>query len=122
AAGFLIDSTSKSYSHQVVVTPNFNSADYLYQKVSLLNSKLVERDTAFLKSIGVHDPKNLTGIKVKPIIDVYRFVSENEDNFKMLALLGENADISKVVEEHPTSKNYRYHAITLTSKRKVNYA
>jgi hypothetical protein len=38
--GFYLDKTSKSYDHQVIVTPNFGSNEYLYSKVNLINSKI----------------------------------------------------------------------------------
>jgi hypothetical protein len=43
----------KVYDHELIVQPNFGSTDYLYSKVELLASKINERDTVFLKSIGI---------------------------------------------------------------------
>jgi lipoprotein signal peptidase len=45
--GYFLDKNFKSYDHQIMVMPNFESTDYLYSKVALLNSK--EGDTIFLK-------------------------------------------------------------------------
>jgi hypothetical protein len=43
---FYLDKTQKKFDHQIIVTPNFKSTDYLYSK-NLINSKIIERDIAF---------------------------------------------------------------------------
>jgi hypothetical protein len=45
--GFYLDKTQKKFDHQIIVTPNFKSTDYLYSKINLINSKIIERDIAF---------------------------------------------------------------------------
>src|SRR6476469_6965860 len=57
--GYYLDETRKTYDHRIIVTPNFGSVDYLYNKIDLLNSKIKERDTLFLKSIGIQNPSKL---------------------------------------------------------------
>ena len=56
ALGYFLDKKTKVYDHEVVVLPNFNSVDYLYAKINLINSKRKENDTLFLKSIGIKEP------------------------------------------------------------------
>jgi hypothetical protein len=51
--GFYLDSNKKSYNNQVVVTPNFESVDYLYAKVDLIQSKIAAGDLYFLKNTFV---------------------------------------------------------------------
>jgi len=114
--GLFLDKTLKTYDHQIIVIPNFGSTDYLYSKVNLLNSKLKEDDTLFLKRIGINDPKKISKIEIKPIIDIYKFVENKERNFDMLKLLAEDGDLKKIVEDNLTSKNYSYHLISYTSK------
>jgi hypothetical protein len=46
---FYLDKTQKKFDHQIIVTPNFKSTDYLYSKINLINSKIIERDIAFFK-------------------------------------------------------------------------
>ena len=60
--GFYLDKNS-SYTHEIVVIPNFGSNDYLYEKVELIFSKLKERDAAFFKSIGISDLKGISSIE-----------------------------------------------------------
>lgn len=114
--GFYMDKTIKEYDHQVIVTPNFGSTDYLYSKINLVNSKIKERDTVFLKKIGIKKPIRISKIEVEPIVDIYRFVGDNERNFEMLKLLAEDGDLKKIVEDNLTSKNYQFHLISYVTE------
>lgn len=120
--GIYMDKTKKVYDHQIIVSPNFGSSDYLYSKIELLNAKIKEGDTLFLKQIGVYNPKKLSRIEIEPIMDVYRFVNNNERNFELLKLMAEDGDIKKIVEENLTSKNYSYHLISYTTGEKTSEA
>jgi hypothetical protein len=121
--GYYVDSTKKSYIHQIIVQPNFGSTDYLYSKVELLESKIKQRDTLFLKAIGIQKPSDILNIKIKPIIDVYKFISSsgdkntNEQNFELLKLMADDGDMKKIVEEKTTSKNYAFHLISFNTKK-----
>ena len=115
--GSYFDKTNKVYDNQIIVTPNFESTDFLYSRIDLLQSKILENDTLFLKSIGIQEPKFLSKIEVKPIIDVYKFINKNnEQNFELLKLMAEDGDIKKIVEEKITSKNYASHIITFRTR------
>jgi hypothetical protein len=124
ALGLYVDTTQKTYDHEIIVAPNFGSTDYLYSKVALIESKIKERDTLYLKSLGIKEPQKLLKISIKPIVDVYRFInsSGSEKNFELLKLMAENGDIKKIVEEQETSKNYTYHVISLSTKSFTNKA
>lgn len=120
--GFYLDQTQKTYDNEVIVSPNFGSVDYLYAKVELIKSKLKEKDTTFLKAIGIAESSKLSKIEIKPIIDVYSFVGEREANFELLKLMAEDDDMRKVLEDPATSKNYRYHLISFTTKKLTSKA
>lgn len=115
AIGILLDKTTKTYDHQIVVKSNFLSTDYLYGKIDLIESKIKEKDTMFLKAIGIKDPSKLTNIEIKPVVDVYQFVNSDQ-NFQMLKLMSEDSDVKKIIEDKTTSKNYPYHLISFTTK------
>jgi hypothetical protein len=117
--GLYLDKTQKTYNHQIIVTPNFGSTDYLYSKIDLIESKIKERDTVFLKSIGIQEPSKISKIEIKPIMDVYQFINHSEQNFALLKLMAEDGDLKKIVEEKTTSKNYVYHIISFTTKNKT---
>ncbi|MFB9078101.1 hypothetical protein ACFFLS_17690 [Flavobacterium procerum] len=116
--GCYLDSTRKSYSNQIIVEPNFESVDYLYSKIDLLQSKVISSDTVFLKNVvGVKNPKLIKKIQIKPIVEAYKFVDNKERNFQLLELMAENGDINKILVDTLTSKNYRYHTISFTTSR-----
>ena len=131
--GIYFDSTIKSYNHQIIVKPNFGSTEYLYSKIDLIDSKIKQKDTVFLKSIGIERPLNITLIEINPIIDIYSFVnskvitdvnakaitdkSENNTlNLELFKLLTEADDINKVIQGKLTSKNYSHYTINIKSK------
>jgi len=127
--GYFLDKGSKVYEHEIYVSPNFGSTNLLYSKIDLLESKITDRDTVFLKSIGIKEPKSITLIEIEPIIDIYGFVNErtntvsnaqNTQNFELLKLLSESADINKIIKEDLTGRNYGTHLIHIVSKGKIN--
>ena len=120
ALGVVLDNVQKTYKHEIIVTPNFKSTDYLYAKIDLINSKINERDTNFLKNVvGIQQPKILKSIEIKPIADVYNFITNKPENFQLIKLMAEDGDIKKVLEENVTSKNYNYQTLLLFTNHKV---
>ena len=104
--GIYLDTTIKSYDSEIIVRPNFGSTDYLYSKIYLLESKIKENDTLFLKSIGIDKPKTLVLIEIEPVIDIYSFVNnsynnstQNSQNFELVKLLSEDGDIKKIIKD-----------------------
>jgi hypothetical protein len=127
--GYFLDKAAKVYDHQIIVSPNFGSVDYLYNKIDLLDSKIKAGDTLFLKSIGIQNPKKILQIEVEPIVDIYTFVNDktntvnnaqNSQNFELVKLLSEDGDIKKVVKDNLTSKNYAHHKIHITTDGLTN--
>ena len=118
--GYFLDNKTKVYDHEVVVLPNFNSVDYLYAKINLINAKRKENDTLFLKSIGIKEPKKFKLIEIEPIIDVYKFIQEKESNFELIQLMAEEGDLEKILENETTAKNYLYHLIKIKTSKSIN--
>jgi hypothetical protein len=116
--GIYLDKKIKTYNHQIIVTPNFGSTDYLYSKIDLIQSKINEGDTVFLKNvIGIENPKKLVNIKIQPIFDVYRFIENKPENFELIKLMAEDGNIKEIIKENLTSKNYMYHIISYTTNK-----
>lgn len=114
--GVYLDKTIKIYDNQIIVIPNFGSVDYVYAKVELINSKIEDNDTLFLKDvIGIKSPKKLKQISITPIADVYKFINNSDKNFELIKLMSEDGDIKKIVNESLTSKNYQYHTISFST-------
>ena len=115
--GFYLDETKKTYDHQIIVTPNFGSTDYLYSKIDLIESKIKEGDTVFIKDVlGIKKPKELVKIEIKPINDVYKFIENKTENFELIKLMAGDGDIKKILEDNLTSKNYKFHKISFQTK------
>lgn len=114
--GYYLDKTTKVYDNEVIVSPNFGSVDYLYAKVNLINSKVEDGDTLFLKNVvGIKNPKKFKGVTIAPITDVYKFIDNKAQNFELIKLMAEDGDIKKIVNESLTSKNYPYHTISFST-------
>lgn len=114
--GYYLDKTTKIYDNEIIVTPNFGSVDYIYAKVELINSKIEDNDTLFLKDvIGIKNPRKLKRIAITPITDVYKFIENKSQNFELIKLLAEDGDVKKIVNESLTSKNYPYHMISFST-------
>lgn len=112
-------SRERIYTNKTFVIPNFKSVDYLYTQIEYLNAKIKEHDHEFFKSIGI-EPYGIGYIKIEPVIDIYDFIEQDdqyEEKFKVLELMADSGDMNRIMEDSPTSKNYKYHLITfITSK------
>ena len=118
--GYILDKKTKVYDHELVVLPNFNSVDYLYSKIKLINAKKIENDTLFLKSIGIKEPKKLALIEIEPIVDIYDFVRGSETNLELIKLMAEDGDLEKIIENETTAKNYEYHLVKIKTTKSIN--
>ncbi|MFM2369439.1 MAG: hypothetical protein RL619_1745 [Bacteroidota bacterium] len=119
--GIFLDQTQKTYNHQIIVTPNFGSTDYLYSKIDLIESKIKEGDTVFLKEVvGIQKPKEIKKIEINPIADVYKFIENKPENFELIKLMAEDGDIKKTVEDNLTSKNYTFHKLSFITGKLTN--
>lgn len=120
AAGYYLKTVQKKYDHKIIVLPNFNSAEYLYSKINLLNVKIKDKDTAFLKSIGIKYPKKLRKIEIEAIVDPYTFVKNNESNMNLLEMMAEDGSMEKVVNDEMTTMKYECHKINFSTMDKIN--
>ena len=119
ALGYFLKSGDKKYEHNITVTPNFGSVEYLYDKIDLLQSKIANRDTIFLKSAGFTTSDQLLRIDIKAIVDIYKFVKTDDVNYKTFELLADGANVSKVIEDAPTARNYKFHKIEFVTRGKI---
>lgn len=116
--GMFLDKTQKQYENQIVVTPNFESVDYLYNKIDLIQSKILTGDTVFLKKeVGISNPSIIKKIQIKPTNDVVKFIEKKEQNFELIKLMAETSDVNKVLENDIISKNYMHHVISFSTNR-----
>ena len=111
--GLFLDKTQKQFNNEIIVKPNFESVDYLYSKIDLIQSKIQTNDTAFFKAIGIPNSPKITKISIEPIIDVFKFVNNNEQNLEVLKLITANSDLKSIVNEKTTVKNYPFYPNTV---------
>ena len=115
--GIYLDSFRKPiYSNELIVIPNFESTDYLYQRVDALNSKRQVNDSIFFKSILGSDYQDFIKIEIEPIIDVFGFMAEKKDNIETLKIIYNEKDAEEFLTDKTISKYYKYHKITLVCK------
>src|SRR5690554_2302040 len=69
--GWILDDDLKNYEGTAIVHINFNSANIIYEEINLLNEKLKEGDTIFLKDHGFlyNTEALLSSIEIEPIVD-----------------------------------------------------
>jgi hypothetical protein len=113
--GLFLDKTQKQFDNKIIVKPNFESIDYLYSKIDLIQSKIQIKDTAFFKSIGIAAVPRISKITIEPIVDVFKFVNNNEQNLEVLKLMTANGDLKSIITETTTSKNYPFYIITFST-------
>ena len=116
--GVLMDK-KHTYIQKMVLIPNFGSNEYLYGKISLLESKLKEKDIAFFKSIGINSIDDIGKIEIKPINGIYNFVNSKENalNFEFIRLMAEDGNIEKIIKDDVTSKHYYQHELTINTSK-----
>lgn len=112
--GYFVSPILKKYESRILVSPNYGTVDYLYNEIDLINSKIKDKDTVFLNSMGLTSP--ISKISIEPVNSVYQFIQESEKNYDLIKLFAEDGDINKVAEDEKTSKNYRVHQITILTK------
>jgi hypothetical protein len=94
----ILDKSRTAYDHEIIVMPNFGSTDYLYGKVALLNAK--SKKTLFYKKIGFDSGIKLRNIEVTPVIDVYKFVGNNEQRLELVKLMADEGGAAKSLENN----------------------
>jgi len=113
ALGMYMDRV-KVYTHKLYVIPNFGSVEYLYSKIDHINAKLGENDNKFLKEFGLN--AKIAKLKIEPVVDIYKFIEgEDNRNYEMFKLMTENNDVSKVMEDEVTARNFKCHLITFVT-------
>jgi hypothetical protein len=128
AYGIYKDSLTHRYKNNVLLIPNFNSVDYLYEEVDNINSKLNQSNSDFLKQTGINKTKKLVKLEIEPVVDIYDFIDnpdkekeENDRTFQLFKLISESGNMDKMLEEEVTSKNYKNHLLTITTKGETSF-
>ncbi|SFR57969.1 MULTISPECIES: hypothetical protein [Maribacter] len=103
---------SEKYKSEVIVKPQLESKNYLYDVVNEIQSNIQAKDTLFFNTIGIDDV-DFTGLKIE--IGRVAEASNSESDLKYLELLQsfENTDaIADIVREELQNKSSFNHRIT----------
>jgi len=105
---------TEKFKNNFIVEANYGSADYLYNKIEAIDSKIELKDSAFLrKTFGEHHLK-VKSIEIEPIVNIYSFISRSESNRELFELLSDDvADVPEFIKEPVNSRNYPKHIINL---------
>lgn len=100
---FLDHKKTEHYKHEVILTPNFESNSYLYEKVKNIDRKVSQ---------------DILLVEVTPIVDLFNFLSSAPENLKMAEFMSENnVGISVYKPGNQTEKIYKYHLLTIHTKK-----
>lgn len=117
AYGYHIDNSSKEvYDNEAIVIPNFESVDYMYDKVEAINLKIKANDSLFLKNILGTNYRSLRKIELEPIVDIYNFVSKSRENIDIFRIFIQSQDLQEYMEEFSNSKYYKYHRLSVRTR------
>lgn len=115
--GYFMDSAFiKNYKNEIIVIPNFESTEYLYDEIEMLNSKIKNKDAAFFEQIKFPEYQTIREIKVEPITDVYNLVKREKTNLDVFKLLAEKGDLPKVLADPTSSRYFKFHKISIYEK------
>lgn len=110
---YFLDKYSKQiYKNEVIVIPNYDSSDYLYNTIQNINSKINLVDSQFFNTIGLTEYNRLKKIKIEPITDIYNFLSDKK-KYDIFKILTEGKDVNKVIRDSITSKKNKYYKINI---------
>ncbi|RRO22294.1 hypothetical protein [Flavobacteriaceae bacterium 14752] len=117
--GYFYEQTAeKTYTNDILVAPNYGSSDYLYTKIDAIDNKVAADDSLFLKGVFGKHYNKIKSLEIKPVADIYSFVSRNETHQDLFELLFEEEGNIEFIENPINSRNFKYHHIYLEIKGK----
>ena len=110
---YLAKTNEKNYVSELLIKPNYNSTQYVYDKVKAISYKITNSDSIYLQEVFGSNYKKVKNIEIEPIIDVYDLVKESEETKETFrTLFIENGDFS-FFEEDINKIAYSNHKIKL---------
>ncbi len=122
--GFLLNLiVDKKLKTEVIVKPNFESKDYLYDVVEEIQANILSKDTLFFSSLGI-DVNGLRGfeIGIEPIGNVEQdkeTVKEENDYLEILQNYKDNDFVLQVIRSEILKKTILTHRITFSHKNPI---
>ena len=121
AIGFMLNNLmTKKYKTEVIVKPNFNSKEYLYDVIDEIQAKLIAKDSNFFKDLNIDiDKVSGLSIQISPIENEDKEVDNTKrdtDYLKVLQEYKENDFVIDAVRLEILKKIIFTHRITFTFK------
>lgn len=106
-----------NYESEIIIQSNLESAKYLYETVELLDDKINQRDTIFLKNLGLYYQERslIKKIEIKPVIQLKNLLEEYRqfDDNQVVTML-ENIDGGKdFFESESLIWDYKFHTLNI---------
>ncbi|WP_299213908.1 hypothetical protein [uncultured Dokdonia sp.] len=105
------------YRSTVVVQSNFDSQAYLYNAIQQFDDNLSEKDSIFLKGIGLPIKETpIKGVQIRPVIDVMRLVEDLKASDRTLGIIIQELEVDEDEELFASDRfytNYKYHKLTV---------
>jgi hypothetical protein len=106
-----------SYRSIVVVQSNFNSQAYLYNAIKQFDDNLSEKDTVFMKSVGLATKEtSIKGVKIGPVVDVMGLIGELKVSDRNLTTIIKELEVDDDTELFASDRfytNYKYHKLVI---------
>lgn len=102
---------------KMIVQNNFDSSDYVYNAVELLNVKYKQGDNRFLKKFDfdIENP-DVDNIIIEPIVNIMDLLEKHETSDRNLDSYINKVDFEEdLLLSEIYSPEYKYHRITITS-------
>lgn len=98
----------KAYRNEIIVVANFNSTEYMYDKVRNFSAETSEKLPVL---------NEISGLKIEPIVNVFEFTSNEKNNLEIAKYMSENTiEVSKFKKDNNVEKLYKYHKLSYYSK------
>tara|TARA_A100001391_G_scaffold157858_1_gene116162 strand:+ start:685 stop:1677 length:993 start_codon:yes stop_codon:yes gene_type:complete len=104
---------------------NFNAANIIYDAVETLNFKIIERDTIFLKKIGIYNDSklNLRKIEIEPIVSISDILEKiDQDNQNVETFLEQAQYEDNLLTSEIFISDYRTHKLQITGSSTADNA
>ena len=108
--------TESENTSSVIVRINFDSVNYVYTTIELLNKKIEQKDSLFLDEMGYPTaPDEIKGFEIKPIININDIFDQYEASDRNFEATIRNIEFSTGDEEIEVSETftqeYKYHTL-----------
>tara|TARA_R110002167_G_scaffold206691_18_gene410809 strand:- start:15668 stop:16675 length:1008 start_codon:yes stop_codon:yes gene_type:complete len=113
----------KKLKTEVIVKPNFESKDYLYDVVEEIQANILSKDTLFFRKLDI-DVKDMRGfeISIEPIENLEldnEKIKEDNNYLEILQYYKDNDFVLKVIKSEILKKSGLTHRITFLHKNQI---